>query len=108
MPIRASICWCVAALVIGSASQAAEPELPVVSVEGQPLAANVNRLVAALDLLGSPLSADVRAERLAEIPLGRLGTAAELADVVTFFCSRRASFVTGTLIRVDGGAVRGF
>jgi NAD(P)-dependent dehydrogenase (short-subunit alcohol dehydrogenase family) len=51
---------------------------------------------------------DVRAERLAEIPLRRLGSAEELADVVTFLCSARASFVTGTLVRVDGGAVRGF
>jgi len=52
--------------------------------------------------------ADVRAEHVAAIPLGRLGHAQELADVVTFLCSARASFVTGTLLRVDGGAVRGF
>jgi 3-oxoacyl-[acyl-carrier protein] reductase len=51
---------------------------------------------------------DVRAEHVASIPLGRLGRAGELADVVTFFCRARASFVTGTAIRVDGGAVRGF
>ena len=51
---------------------------------------------------------DVRAEHVAAIPLGRLGAATELADVVTFLCSARASFVTGTAIRVDGGAIRGF
>lgn len=50
----------------------------------------------------------VRARHVAEIPLGRVGTAAEFADVVTFLCSARASFVTGSVVRVDGGAVRGY
>lgn len=51
---------------------------------------------------------EVRQQHVASIPLGRLGQADELADVVTFLCSARASFVTGSVVRVDGGAVRGF
>lgn len=51
---------------------------------------------------------EVREHHLREIPLGRLGDAEELADVVTFLCSARASFVTGSVVRVDGGAIRGF
>jgi NAD(P)-dependent dehydrogenase (short-subunit alcohol dehydrogenase family) len=51
---------------------------------------------------------DVRREHIEAIPMGRVGTADELADVVTFLCSARASYVTGTALRVDGGAVRGF
>ncbi|CAN5673594.1 SDR family oxidoreductase [soil metagenome] len=50
----------------------------------------------------------VRAEHIAAIPLARLGTPEEFADVVTFLCSARASFITGSVVRVDGGSVRGF
>jgi len=39
----------------------------------------------------------------AEFPLGRLGTPGEVADVVTFVCSERASLLTGACLLVDGG-----
>jgi 3-oxoacyl-[acyl-carrier protein] reductase len=40
------------------------------------------------------------------IPLGRYGKPEELASVVAFLCSERASYVTGTSIQIDGGLTR--
>jgi len=42
-----------------------------------------------------------------EIPLGRYGTPQEIADVVAFLASSRASFITGATISVDGGMTKG-
>ena len=43
-----------------------------------------------------------------ELPWGRLGTADEVADVVAFLVSPRASWVVGTSVVVDGGQSRSF
>lgn len=40
---------------------------------------------------------------LSGLPLGRTATVAEVADVVAFFASDRASYISGTVITVDGG-----
>jgi NAD(P)-dependent dehydrogenase (short-subunit alcohol dehydrogenase family) len=37
------------------------------------------------------------------IPMGRFGEAGEIAEVVSFLLSSRASFITGQLLCVDGG-----
>jgi 3-oxoacyl-[acyl-carrier protein] reductase len=46
------------------------------------------------------------ADDLAAIPLQRLGTTREVGDVVAFLCSDRASYVSGTVVLVDGALTR--
>ncbi|WP_117195457.1 SDR family oxidoreductase [Rhizobium terrae] len=49
---------------------------------------------------------DVRAASVKTIPAGRLGKVEEFAAAGAFLCSVPASYVTGTMLRVDGGASR--
>jgi 3-oxoacyl-[acyl-carrier protein] reductase len=46
-------------------------------------------------------------ERSQEFPLGRIARPEEVADVVCFLASERASYLTGITITVDGGITRG-
>jgi 3-oxoacyl-[acyl-carrier protein] reductase len=42
----------------------------------------------------------------ADVPAGRLGRPEEYGDLVTFVCSERAAYLTGTTIPLDGGLTR--
>lgn len=44
--------------------------------------------------------------RLRQIPLGRLGRPEEVAEAIVFLASDRASFITSTVLGVDGGTIR--
>src|SRR2546428_737655 len=48
-----------------------------------------------------------RAEVEGAYPLGRIARPEDIADLVCFLASARASFLTGICITVDGGATRG-
>ena len=50
---------------------------------------------------------EVENEAKATIPAGRYGLPEEFASVVTFLSSESASYITGSMIRVDGGLTKG-
>jgi 3-oxoacyl-[acyl-carrier protein] reductase len=49
--------------------------------------------------------AEVTETSVATIPVGRYGHPREYADLVTFLASPRAGYITGSLMRVDGGLI---
>lgn len=55
---------------------------------------------------GTTLDAVQEASRKT-IPAGRYGQPEEFGAVVTFLCSTQAGYVTGSMLRVDGGLIRG-
>ncbi|MCK4961863.1 MAG: SDR family oxidoreductase, partial [Anaerolineales bacterium] len=63
--------------------------------------------VVSTPLVESIISTDQEAEDqlMSMIPMGRLGTLEEIAEVVVWLCSEASSFVTGHAMLVDGGAV---
>ena len=58
-------------------------------------------------VIASPaVDAAVDAKRIAEIvPMKRAGRPGEVADLVSFLCSDRSSYITGQVISINGGMV---
>ncbi|MCV0381236.1 SDR family oxidoreductase [Nitratireductor sp.] len=60
---------------------------------------------AAANRSGKPVE-EVSAAAADTIPMGRYGDPEEFANMAVFLASERASYVTGTKVRIDGGATR--
>jgi len=57
------------------------------------------------DMTKAPLRSAERKKILSLIPMGRVGTAEEIAGPVLFLASDLATFITGEILNVNGGAV---
>lgn len=57
----------------------------------------------ATEFLAGMLTNEARLEREQRIPMGRLGTPEEVADVIAFLLSEDARYVTGSVVPIDGG-----
>jgi len=57
----------------------------------------------ATDMSQNELNTDAGKEKVAGIPIGRIASSDEVANVVAFLCSDEASYITGQTINVNGG-----
>ena len=71
---------------------------------GGTLTGRVQEGLAAEARMSGLAAADILARQQASIPLRRLGTPDEIAQVALFLASKQASYVTGAIIPMDGGA----
>jgi 3-oxoacyl-[acyl-carrier protein] reductase len=55
------------------------------------------------DMTAAHVQGEAREQLLKAIPLGRIGTAADVAECVRFLVSPAASYITGQVVRVNGG-----
>lgn len=55
------------------------------------------------DMVAKELATIAGKEKVRDIPIGRIATAEEIADVVVFLASEKASYITGQTINVNGG-----
>lgn len=85
------------------------PEIRVnVVVPGQVNSGALQRFEASLSELGHGTPEEIREKNLAAIPLGRFAEPDEVGDLVAYLVSSRARYITGTVVRIDGGLTIGF
>ncbi len=97
----------IAAMAKQLASEVAPAGVRVVQVMPGATGTDRMRNIVAAKSAGNGTSEDEEVQKIVkDIPLGRWGSAEEIASSITFLASPRSSFTTGASLVVDGGAVR--
>ena len=69
-----------------------------------PGATATERLLAMAQGMAGGVESPAWKKRMAELPFGRAGRPEEVADLVVFLASERASYISGTVVTIDAGA----
>jgi 3-oxoacyl-[acyl-carrier protein] reductase len=99
--------WAIGGAMYGATKAGVEAYSRYLAAELAPRGIRVNALVPGL--IAVPMSAAMAAMTGGEdasvqhVPMGRYGTPEEVADATEFLLSRRASYITGSALLVDGG-----
>jgi NAD(P)-dependent dehydrogenase (short-subunit alcohol dehydrogenase family) len=56
------------------------------------------------DITGGKLTDEKKAQLLAGIPVGRMGSVGDVADLITYLCRPESGYITGATYDVNGGA----
>ena len=89
------------------ADEVAHDNILVTGVNPGPIdTPRTDSLIAQMGGGDSSLEKKFRDDMAASVALNRLGTPVEVSGLVTFLCSDRSSYITGTCIDIDGGGTK--
>ncbi len=108
VPMRRQIPYAAAKAAVINFSRAAALELAPHGIRVNAIAPGSTLTSATRELFYNPENKSMADSLLSHIPLGRAGTPEEIAHAAVFLAAPASSYITGTVIIVDGGWTAGF
>jgi 3-oxoacyl-[acyl-carrier protein] reductase len=108
VPLRNQIAYAAAKAGVINFSRAAALELGPFGIRVNAIAPGSTLTAATAPLFYNPDKQDLAQSLLSHVPLGRPGTADDIAYGALFLAAPEASYITGTVLTIDGGWTAGF